>query len=117
MDERRRDSRQTGGGHPNARRLFRLHARCYGFGAAALFLLDLAFSEGWWFHWPVFAWGALLLLHGLYVKTVSGDEKWAARRAASVTEKAYDLGHIEDIRERHGYPKRPGHEQPPPENR
>ena len=32
---------------------------------ALLFVIDALTPGGWWFQWPMLAWGALLLLHAL----------------------------------------------------
>jgi hypothetical protein len=93
-------------------RFFRLHARAYGLGAAILILVDLAVSGGWWFFWPVLAWGFLVLVHYLYLKSIRVDGDWADERATRVLDKAYDLGHIEDIRQRYE-----GTDSPARENR
>ena len=82
-------------------RFFRLHARAYALGAAILILVDLAVSGGWWFFWPVLAWGFLVLVHYLYLKSIRVDSHWAEERATRILDKAYDLGHIEDIRQRY----------------
>ena len=81
--------------------LFHLHAVAYAIAAAVLVLVDLAFTGGWWFFWPVLAWGVLVLVHYLYVKSIHVDNRWAEERADRVLDKAYDLGHIEDIRQRY----------------
>ena len=81
--------------------VFRLHALVYVLGAAGLMLVDLAFTDGWWFFWPVLVWGLVVLVHYLYLKSVYVDSRWADERADRVLDKAYDLGHIEDIHQRY----------------
>ena len=82
-------------------RYFRLHVLGYVLGVSLLVLLDLAVSEGWWFFWPSLGWGFLVLLHYLYLKSIRVDGKWAEDRTMRILDKAYDLGHIEDIRQRY----------------
>lgn len=107
MEEERRKTDEPDA-HPDASRYLRLHARAYAFGAGVIFLVDLVTPGPWWFFWPVVVWGALVLLHYLYVKTISIDNRWADRRASEVVDKAYDLGHIEDIRKRYDGKPPPG---------
>ena len=82
-------------------RFFRLHACAYALGVAVLVLVDLAVTGGSWFFWPVLAWSLLVLVHYLYLKSTRVDSRWAEERAGRVLDKAYDLGHIEDIRQRY----------------
>jgi hypothetical protein len=100
MDEKRGEKGMTGA-DLDALRYFRLHARVYALGAAVLFLFDLVVSGGWWFFWPVFGWGILVLLHYLYLKSIRVDSDWAEDRTTQIIEKAYDVGHIQDIRQRY----------------
>lgn len=85
----------------DASRYFRLHLRAYLLGTGVLILVDLAVFDGWWFFWPILAWGILVLLHHLYVKSTRVDSDWADARAVEVRFRAYDLGHIESIQERY----------------
>ncbi len=89
-------------------RAFRLHAVAYALGSALLVLVDFAVTGGWWFFWPVMAWGLLLLVHYLYLKSIGVDSRWAEERASRILDKAYDLGHIEDIHRRYDGGKPPG---------
>jgi hypothetical protein len=100
MSKNRGDKDVTDAG-PDVLRFFRLHARVYALGVAVLFLVDLAVTGGWWFFWPVLAWGFLVLLHYLYLKSIRVDSDWADERTTRILDKAYDLGHIEDIRQRY----------------
>lgn len=100
IDEKRGDKGTTGA-DPDVLRYFRLHVLVYVLGTAVLVLLDLALSEGWWFFWPSLGWGFLVLLHYLYLKSIRVDSQWAEDRAAQILDKAYDLGHIEDIHQRY----------------
>ncbi len=84
-----------------AARYLRLHARAYAVAAVIFLLVDLVASDGWWFFWPVLVWGSVVFLHYMYVKSVSIDDDWAARRTREIGDRAYDLGHIEDIRKRY----------------
>ncbi|MFQ5773717.1 MAG: 2TM domain-containing protein [Kiloniellaceae bacterium] len=100
MNETRGDDGKSGASR-KAVRYLRLHARAYALGTVVLFLVDLITPGPWWFFWPAFAWGALVFLHYMYVKSISADDEWAAHRAAEVADRAYDLGHIENIRDRY----------------
>ncbi len=82
-------------------RTLRRHAWAYAVCSVVLVVVDFAASEGWWFFWPVLAWGCAVLLHYIHVKSISIDDGWAADRATEVVGKAYDLGHIESIRDRY----------------
>ncbi len=84
-----------------AARYLRPHARAYAVAAVIFLLVDLVASEGWWFFWPVLVWGSVVFLHYMYVKSVRIDDDWAARRTREIGDRAYDLGHIEDIRKRY----------------
>ena len=88
-------------GNWDAPRYFQLHLRAYVLGTVVLVLIDSMAFEGWWFFWPIMVWGILVLLHGLYVKTVHVNLKWAEERTEDVRLSAYDLGHIESIEQRY----------------
>ena len=107
MSEHRGERDRTGA-KPDQPRFFRLHALVYALGAAVLVLVDFAVTGGWWFFWPVMAWGLLVLVHFLYLKSIRVDSRWAEERASRILDKAYDLGHIEDIRQRYDGGKPPG---------
>ena len=96
-----RGERDGSGAKPDHVRLFHFHVSAYALGLALLVLIDLAITDGWWFFWPVLAWGVLVLMHYLYLKSILVDSRWAEERADRVLDKAYDLGHIEDIRRRY----------------
>ena len=96
------------GAEPDSLRVFRLHAVAYALGSALLVLVDFAVTVGWWFFWPVVAWGLLVLVHFLYLKSIRVDSRWAEERASRILDKAYDLGHIEDIHQRYDGGKPPG---------
>lgn len=87
----------------NARghRVLRLHAGAWAAAAVVAIVAGLALQDGWRFFWLALVWGFAVFLHYLYVKSGRIDERWAARRAAEVTGKAYDAGHIDIIRERY----------------
>ena len=94
------------------RRNLPLHARAYALGAALLVAANLATSANWWSFWPVLGWAGVVFVHYLVVKSFSIDDAWAARRALDVTEKAYDAGHIETIRDAYEHPTAPGRRTP-----
>lgn len=85
----------------NARRYFRIHLRAYAAGAVLFVIVNFVAAGGWRFLWTVFAWGFLVFVHYMYVKSMTIDNGWAQRRARDVTGKAYDAGHIEDIQKRY----------------
>ncbi len=91
-----------------AARYLRPHVRTYAVAAVIFPLVDLVASDGWWFFWPILVWGAVVLLHYMYVKSVNIDDDWAARRTREIGDRAYDQGHIEDIRKRYRGAARPG---------
>ena len=84
-----------------ARRYLRIHLGVYAAAATLSIVLDVVAADALRFLWGVLVWGFLVFLHYMYVKTVTIDNGWARRRARDVTEKAYDAGHIEDIRKRY----------------
>ena len=88
-------------GNWDAPRYFQLHLRAFVLGTVVLVLIDFMTLEGWWFFWPTMVWGILVLLHGLYVKSVHVNLKWAEERTEDVRLGAYDLGHIESIEQRY----------------
>ena len=85
-----------------ARRAFDLNIWAFAIVAIALVLVSLATSSGVWWFWPVLIWGIIVMVHYLYVRTLATDDAWADRRAEELADKAYDFGHMEDIRERYG---------------
>ncbi len=107
MSEHRSERDNSGAGMDQLQ-FFRFHALAYVLGVAVLVLVDLAVTAGWWFFWPVLAWGFVVLVHYLYLKSIRVDSRWAEERASQVLDKAYDLGHIEDIRQRYEGAKPPG---------
>ncbi len=82
-------------------RRLRRHILAYAAVNGALFLIDLLTPGPWWFLWPMFGWGVALAAHWLYVKSVTIDEDWAQQWTEDIRLQAYDLGHIEDIAQRH----------------
>ena len=81
-------------------RYFRPHAFIYAV-AVLLGLMFLLFSVGGWFFWPLLIWTIVFLAHFLIVKSMNIDSDWVAERTAKTADKAYDLSHVESIRERH----------------
>ncbi len=84
-----------------ALRRLRRHILAYVAINGALFLIDLLTPGSWWFLWPMFAWGVAVAAHWLYVKSVYIDEGWVQQRTEDIRLQAHDLGHIEDIEQRH----------------
>ena len=82
-------------------RRLRHHILAYAAVNGALLLIDLLTPYQWWFLWPMFGWGVVVAAHWLYVKSVHIDEVWAQLRTEDIRLQAHDLGHIEDIVDRH----------------
>jgi len=53
------------------------------------------------YFWLPFAWGLIAAVHFFVVATLTVDEAWTEERTLEVKVRSYDLGHMEDIRERH----------------
>jgi len=53
------------------------------------------------YFWLPFAWGLVAAVHFFVVATLTVDETWTEERTLEVKVRSYDLGHMEDIRERH----------------
>ncbi len=79
-------------------RYFRPHAWVYGV-AVLLALTQALRSIEWWFFWPLIVWTVLFLLHFLVVKSLDVDSDWVAERTEKTAMKAFDISHIESIRE------------------
>ena len=89
------------GDRPDAVRGFRVHVVAYTIGNGVLILIDLLTPGSWWFFWPMFGWGVGVAAHWLYVETVNIDGEWAERRTEDIRQRAYDVGHIEEIEKRY----------------
>ena len=85
----------------NAVRGFRVHVVAYAIGNGLLVLIDFLTPGSWWFFWPMFGWGIGVAMHWLYVRSVNIDDDWAERRTEDIRQKAYDVGHIEEIEKRY----------------
>jgi hypothetical protein len=81
-----------------ATRYFRPHAWVYGIAVVLASMLALGAVELWLF-WPLMVWTVLFLLHFLVVKSLDVDSDWVAERTEKTAMKAFDIGHIETIRE------------------
>jgi hypothetical protein len=53
-------------------REFYTHATIYVLVNIGLFVIDLITGEGWWFYWPLLAWGVGLGIHALGVFAFGG---------------------------------------------
>ena len=94
-------------------RYFRIHRRVYLAALALLVLTKLFLVDGWWPVGVGAVWGFVLLVHYMVVKSASIDDNWADRRADDVTDKAYDAGHMSNIRDRYtGSPSAPNDDTP-----
>jgi hypothetical protein len=83
------------------RRCLRVHLRLYAAAAFLIILGNIFAADTVWFVWPILAWGFFVVLHGIYVKSISVDGRWAQQRARRVAANAYDASHIEDIGKRY----------------
>ncbi len=81
-----------------ATRYFRPHAWTYGSAMLLALMLALGAVELWLF-WPMMAWTVLFLIHFLVVKSLNIDSDWVAERTEKTAMKAFDISHIETIRE------------------
>lgn len=54
----------------------------------------------WWAFWPLVLWGLVLMLHYFFHRAGTVDDAWVEERTLDLRSKSYDLGHIDDIRER-----------------
>lgn len=79
----------------------RVHLRVYIGAIVVLFIAQFFLSDGWWLLGLALVWGFVLFLHYMFVKSTNIDDGWANRRADDVTDKAYDAGHIDNIRDRY----------------
>lgn len=78
-------------------RAFRAHGLFYISVNALIFILDWVVGGAWWFHFVTLAWGFLLVIHFLVMKTFTVDESWAETRSAKLRYDSYDVGHIMQI--------------------
>jgi hypothetical protein len=89
---------------PRMRRIlargFRPHLYVYLVANAAFTGLNVYMGAPWWAVWPLVLWGMLLMLHFLYHRTASVDDAWVEERTLDLRSKSYDMGHIDNIRER-----------------
>jgi hypothetical protein len=81
-------------------RAFRPHLYLYLLVNAGLTGVNVYMGAPWWAVWPLVLWGMLLMLHFLYYRTVSVDDAWVEERTLDLRSKSYDMGHIDNIRER-----------------
>lgn len=79
-------------------RYFRPHAWAYGIALLLAAGLALISAAGWLF-WPMMAWTILFLVHFLVVKSLGVTGDWVAERTENTAHKAFDISHIESIRE------------------
>ena len=81
-------------------RYFRTHAAVFGIAVLLAAVLAIR-STNWWWFWPLMAWSLLFMIHFLVVKTLQVNSDWVAERTERTAERAFDVGHIESIRERY----------------
>lgn len=81
-----------------ATRYFEPHAWAYGIAMLVAVMLALGSVELWLF-WPMMVWTILFLIHFLVVKSLNIDSDWVAERTEKTAMKAFDISHIETIRE------------------
>ncbi len=87
-----------------AKLYYRPHVWAYGFAMLIGFMLALISAASWLF-WPLMIWTILFLAHFLVVKSLDVDSDWVAARTQKTAMKAFDISHIQTIRE--GYKKSP----------
>jgi hypothetical protein len=97
-----------------ATRYFRPHAWAYGSAVLLALMLALGSVELWLF-WPLMVWTVLFLLHFLVVKSLDVDSDWVAERTEKTAMKAFDISHIESIRESYEKSSSRLEEKPPGE--
>ena len=81
-----------------ASRYLQPHAWTYGIAVLVAVMLALGSVELWLF-WPLMVWTILFLIHFLVVKSLDVDSDWVAERTEKTAMKAFDISHIESIRE------------------
>lgn len=81
---------------------FRPHVLFYALAAIAMIVVDLTDPADAWAAWPVMVWGALLIFHYMAVKLLTADDGWVEERTGDVLYKAYDQGHMTDIKDSPG---------------
>jgi len=82
----------------SATRYYRPHAWAYGIAMLLAAVLALISSAIWVF-WPLMVWTILFLIHFLVVRSLDVDSDWVAERTDKTAKKAFDISHIETIRE------------------
>lgn len=83
------------------RRWLRIHLFVLALFVALLFWFTPFPDESAAYFWLPFAFGLPAAVHFFVVATLTVDETWTEERTLDVKIRSYDLGHMEDIRERH----------------
>ena len=60
----------------------------------------------WWAFWPLVAWGLVLGVHYLMVKSKRVNDRWVEERTEDVRSKSYDRAHIDSIQTRYSGPEK-----------
>ena len=82
-------------------RLFALHRLAYILiVGVALAVNVLTFSGTLWIFWPAGAWGLVLLVHFLIVRSIHVQDEWVDERVADLRMNSYDFDHIHNIQDR-----------------
>ena len=81
-----------------ANKHYRVHLRVFSAYAVVALILILIFAQ-WWLFWPTMIWFLIFGVHFLTYKSLNIDNEWVDERIARTTDKAYDLSHIENIRD------------------
>jgi hypothetical protein len=76
----------------------RRHFFIYLVGITVMIGIDMWNPADKWAAWPVMIWSAFLGIHFMAKKTLTVDEGWVDERAGDVLYKAYDAGHMTDIK-------------------
>jgi hypothetical protein len=91
-----------------AGRMMQLAASSFGphflvFVVAAVGVAFIAAATDWrWLYWVPLVWSLLLLVHYLFYKARTIDDRWVEERTDELRLKSYDRDHIETIRSNQG---------------
>ena len=66
---------------------------------AVTVLSQFIWPSEWWFFWPLLIWTVLFTLHVMIVKSFIIDDEWVEERSNEIADSAFDLAHMETIRE------------------
>jgi len=87
--------------HRILKRWLRVHLVLFSTFVLLLFILKPFEGDTPVYFWLPFAWGLFTAIHFFVVSTLTVDDAWTEERILDLKVRSYDLGHMEDIRERH----------------